>query len=285
VANDEAMNAYQALQGTELDGTDICVYTGTEGDNLRDQYNSRCYSCVVYPVRSSSNIQTLYQLFKPYSGGKPMQAVHHNNHVMCSFEEQPKALVAQGVFTGYSLQKQCLHIDLTPGFQPELLSAFKETLYMFPVCELVSKSDVLDIFDPYLSLDCDIKECISINRDTSIASIRGFSTRLHANMAYDKGNGIHLKGSEVMVRHRLSDLTLPKESRVFVSNVGDEIVPSDLYTIFKPFSDGAPMQVVIKRSKRYALVGFPKEKHAADAVAVLGNMQVKDSFLYLYLSD
>ena len=66
---------------------------------------------------------------------------------------------------------------------------------------------------------------------------------MHAQLADRHVNGLYMGGTELMLRHRLSDLTLPKESRVFVSNVGDDIVCTDLYEIFKEFKKGKPMQV------------------------------------------
>eukprot|EP00993_Chasmostoma_nieuportense_P000818 NODE_1750_length_1392_cov_31.466403_g1661_i0.p1 GENE.NODE_1750_length_1392_cov_31.466403_g1661_i0~~NODE_1750_length_1392_cov_31.466403_g1661_i0.p1 ORF type:complete len:275 (+),score=82.67 NODE_1750_length_1392_cov_31.466403_g1661_i0:486-1310(+) len=273
-----------ALQATQFDGSDLCLYYGPPALTLWEQYNQNCTTGVLHPV-SKVPPSELYQLLKPYSGGKHLQLVQRAEWAVVSFEERAKAVVAQSVLHGTSLQGACLQFELVDGFQADYLDPFPEAIFVFPIGEEVTRVDVLDVFDRFLALDHTPPDCISINRDTSIASVRGFCNKAVAHQAWHAVNGLHLRGTELMVRFRLADLTLPKESRIFASNVGDDVMPTDLYTIFHKYAGGLPMQVVIKRSKRYALIGFRRNHMASDAVTALGNIQVKSSFLYLYLSD
>eukprot|EP00667_Euglena_gracilis_P015978 EG_transcript_16666 len=282
---DLAVQAQFALQCTPFEGTDLCLYYGVEGLDQKEKYNAACTTCVITPAVGSVSCQEIYDLFKPYSGGFHMQVVKMNGCALVSFQERPLAVVAQSVFSGYSLGGKAIAITLLDYFDPSALGPYHDSAFIFPISDVVNKSDLLDVFDPFLSLDVDLKTCVAINRETSIATVTGFASRLHSRLAEKAVNGLHLGGTELMLRHRLCDLSLPKENRVFISNVTDDITCPDLYAIFQEFKGGEPMQVVIKRSKRYALIGYRTPNAAATAVSTLGNVQVRGSLLYLYLSD
>ena len=50
---DQAVQTQYALQCTPFEGTDLCVYFGVEGIELKEKYNAQCPTCLVRPVSGS----------------------------------------------------------------------------------------------------------------------------------------------------------------------------------------------------------------------------------------
>ena len=115
-----------------------------------------------------------------------MQLVKAHGFALISFHERPLALVAQSVFNGYSLAGKVISIELLDNFDADALRPYHDSAFVFPVSDVVSKSDILDIFDPYLSLHVDPKTCVSVNRS------RPLLPHLHLRLCRACAHAAHL---------------------------------------------------------------------------------------------